>query len=87
MTSAVALRDVFAVSVVAGSGQQGYSEGVGVEARFGYPFGIAYQYDAKTKTSRLFVADQVNHRLRTVELPSGSSNLLLLTCICIRFEF
>ncbi len=87
MTSAGALPDIFAVSVVAGNGQLGYSEGVGAEARFGIPFGIAYQYDAKTASARLFVADQVNHRLRAVELPSGSSNPWLLTCICIRFEF
>jgi hypothetical protein len=64
----------FAVSIVAGNGLLGYAEGVGSAAQFAFPFGVAYQFDAKTDTSRLVVADQANRRFRTIDLKSGSSH-------------
>jgi hypothetical protein len=63
--------DAPVVSHVAGSSFPGDAEGVGTVARFSYPRGIAYQFDANTNAGRLFVADHSNCRIRTIDLSSG----------------
>jgi hypothetical protein len=67
------------VSAVVGSGSEGYAEGVGGEATFAGPHGIAYQYDSKTNTARLYVADQKNKRIRVIDLASSTVLSILRT--------
>ena len=56
------------VSTIAGSGTPGYANGVGVAARFNGPSGLAVSEDEKT----LYVADYNNHRIRAIDLASGT---------------
>ncbi len=51
------------VSTLAGGGEPGYTDGVGAEARFDTPCGIAIDDDGT-----MLVADTGNHRIRRVEL-------------------
>ena len=52
---------------IAGSGQAGFADGVGVNAKFNHPHGI----DIDTSGEYLFVADRDNHRIRRVEISTG----------------
>ena len=55
-----------AVSTIAGSGTPGHANGVGAAAQFNFPTGIAVSGDT------LYVADQNNHRIRAIDLASGT---------------
>ena len=61
-----------AVTTLAGSGEDGDADGVGVAARFCYPRGIAISPDG----SALFVADSSNHKIRRVEVATGAVTTL-----------
>ena len=70
-----------AVSTFAGSGQPGSSDGVGSNASFNYPRGVAIDQ----RTGNLFIADSYNHLIRMIN-PQGtnffiyiSSRLILTT--------
>jgi DNA-binding beta-propeller fold protein YncE len=52
------------VTTIAGSGNKGSVDGVGVAASFGYPHGIAYC----TSNQALYVADTDNNEIRKVTL-------------------
>ena len=54
------------VSPFAGSGQQGSSDGVGLNASFFNPHGIAVDQ----QTGNVFVSDQSNHLIRKIT-PQG----------------
>ena len=56
-----------AVTTLAGSGEDGGADGVGVAARFCYPRGIAISPDG----GALFVADFSNRKIRRVEVATG----------------
>jgi sugar lactone lactonase YvrE len=55
-----------AVSTIAGSGGQGFSDGQGTSAMFTYPWGIAVD-----SNGNLYVVDTFNHKIRKIS-PSGS---------------
>jgi sugar lactone lactonase YvrE len=57
-----------AVSTLAGCGEEGYSDGVGVAARFDYPAGIALD-DA----GAVYVADSYNNRIRKITVGEVST--------------
>lgn len=57
-----------AVSTVAGSGVQGYADGTGASARFRGASGVAVTPDGRVA----LVADRDNHRIRRVELATGT---------------
>ncbi len=57
-------------SVVAGSGDPGFADGTGGNAKFAYPAGVAV--DTK---GNLFVADTGNHRIRKID-PDGQVTTL-----------
>jgi DNA-binding beta-propeller fold protein YncE len=57
----VALTPGGAVRVVAGTGERGYVDGPAERAQFGAPGGLVLH------GSRLYVADDLNHRIRVVE--------------------
>jgi hypothetical protein len=61
----------YPVSFVAGGGLS-YAQGAGADATIPLPFGIAYQFDAKTGAAQLLVADGINDRIRAVDLKTGS---------------
>ncbi len=54
------------VSTVAGSGEDGFLNGTGEEAKFNYPRGIVID-----KEGNLFVADSWNHRIRKIDLAAN----------------
>ena len=54
------------VSTIAGSGTAGHAGGAGTAAQFNFPTGIAVSGDT------LYVADQNNHRIRAIDLASGT---------------
>ena len=58
------------VSTLAGSGSYGYSDGIGIAARFDEPFDVAID-----KAGNLYVADADNHRIRKVT-PKGEVSTL-----------
>ena len=53
------------VSTVAGSAEVGYHDGLGTEAKFFWPWGIACDADGN-----IYVADKYNHVIRRVT-PEG----------------
>ena len=55
---------------MAGSGKQGYSDGVGANASFRYPRGITIDQ----QTGTLFVSDLSNHAIRKITA-EGRSHL------------
>lgn len=59
-----------AVSTVAGDGTAGFNDGVGVQARFNGPIGIAVGRDG-----RLYVADTYNDRIRVIAKDGTVSTL------------
>ncbi len=61
------------VRTVAGSGRQGVADGVGTEAEFNEPAGLAIA------GGRIFVADTNNHLIRVVDMYSGEVTTLELT--------
>jgi hypothetical protein len=67
----ISSRVEYAVSFVAGGGLS-YAQDVRANATFSFPFGIAYQFDAKTAAAQLLVADGINDRIRAVDLKTGS---------------
>jgi len=56
-----------AVTTIAGSGTAGSADGVGDAAEFYSPTAVAISPDG----GALFVADQINHRIRRVEVATG----------------
>jgi len=56
------------VTTIAGTGEPGYKDGAGSEAKFSSPSGIALYYDKVTGSGQLtlFVADTDNHRVRKI---------------------
>jgi len=63
--------DGHASSVVAGTGNAGFQDGPAAQARFHYPAGLAA--DAH---GHLFVADGQNHRIRQIDLATGTVTTL-----------
>ncbi|MBI6547089.1 MAG: SMP-30/gluconolactonase/LRE family protein [Cyanobacteria bacterium NC_groundwater_1444_Ag_S-0.65um_54_12] len=61
------------VSTLAGSGQSGWSDGVGMTAKFNYPVGLAVD-----GAGNVYVADSGNHRIRMVS-PNGQVSTLVGT--------
>ena len=57
-----------AVTTIAGDGTAGHANGVGTNARFRNPLDIAVSEDKKT----LYVADANNHRIRAIDIASGT---------------
>ncbi|EOD28686.1 hypothetical protein EMIHUDRAFT_49339, partial [Emiliania huxleyi CCMP1516] len=60
------------VTTLAGSGEGGYADGVGVAARFCYPGGISISPDG----GALYVEDSSNHKIRRVEVATGAVTTL-----------
>ena len=54
------------VSTIAGSGTPGHADGAGAAARFNTPTGLAVSGDT------LYVADYNNHRIRAIDITSGT---------------
>ncbi len=54
------------VTTVAGSGKPGYRDGLGSEAEFFWPTGLAVDLEGN-----LIVSDSKNHRIRKIVLPQG----------------
>jgi hypothetical protein len=50
------------VTTIAGTGQQGFADGEGSQAKFNYPFGITVSTDGV-----IYVADEGNNRIRKIE--------------------
>lgn len=61
--------------LVAGSGDAGFSDGVGARAQFNRPFGLAI--DAAGEF--LYVADSYNHRIRKIELATNNVTTIIGT--------
>ena len=61
-----------AVTTLAGSGENGHADGVGDAAQFGEPRGLSISPDG----SALFVADSRNHKIRRVEVATGTVTTL-----------
>ena len=60
-----------AVTTFAGRQGWGYSDGVGTNALFTYPFGMAFD-----SSSNLFVADNFNHRIRKISSSAAVTTFL-----------
>ncbi len=60
-TASIRLSNAAFVETIAGAGSSGLADGVGSEARFSYPQGLAAD-----RWGNLLVADTVNHRIRRV---------------------
>lgn len=58
------------LSTLAGSGLPGFADGPSTTARFSTPTGLAF--DAADTPTVLYVADQGNHRIRSVRLTTGA---------------
>ncbi len=63
--------DGFEVTRIFGSGETGVVDGVGQQARFTLPHGMALD----PENNRLFVADTGNHAIRTIDLETGEVRL------------
>ena len=61
----------WSVTTLAGSGSAAYTEGSGTTASFSAPSGLAV-----SSSGLIYVADQNNHRIRTVSISSGLSGTL-----------
>ena len=61
-----------AVTTLAGSGSAGYADGTGVAASFNYQYAVALSPDDTT----LYVADESNHRIRTIDLGTAAVTTL-----------
>ncbi|MCK5235966.1 MAG: hypothetical protein KAR06_03190 [Deltaproteobacteria bacterium] len=59
------------VRTIAGSGKSGLRDGIGKEAEFGYPTGVAVYND-----ELLYVADRRNNIIRRIEIKSGKVTTL-----------
>ena len=68
LTTAVALAAAGDISTVAGTGASGFSGdgGPATSAELSSPFGVAVD-----SSGNLFIADQVNHRIRKVDASTG----------------
>ncbi|VDA99012.1 FIG01132568: hypothetical protein, partial [Olavius algarvensis spirochete endosymbiont] len=53
------------VSTLAGTGTRGHADGIGTEAQFDYPTGVAVDSEGN-----VYVADHGNHRIRKIT-PAG----------------
>jgi sugar lactone lactonase YvrE len=60
----------YLVNTIAGSGLRGHKDGVGKDAEFCLPFGIALSKDKK----HLFVVDSENHCIRKISLDDGATS-------------
>ena len=60
------------VDTLAGSGEKGFSDGVGAAAQFKWPAGIALDH----ATGHLLVTDSSNKRIRAVDPRSGAVSTL-----------
>lgn len=56
-------------SLLAGSGEAGFADGVGGAAKFNTPYGL----DIDTSGQYLYVADRDNHRIRRVRISDGDT--------------
>ncbi|MFA6272436.1 MAG: hypothetical protein WC693_05045 [Patescibacteria group bacterium] len=59
-------------SLVAGSGVEGYADGVGSEAKFNKPFGITIDSEGEF----LYIADTNNQRIRKIAIATGAVTTL-----------
>ena len=65
-----AFRPLFSrLALVAGNGTQGFRDGAFSDAFFNQPGGLAFSEDS----TRLFVADTLNHRIRVVQLDQDNA--------------
>ncbi|MFH0797492.1 MAG: hypothetical protein V2A65_10665, partial [Candidatus Omnitrophota bacterium] len=55
--------------LIAGSGEAGFADGIGVNAKFNNPYGL----DIDNTGQYLFVADRNNHRIRRVKIADGET--------------
>ena len=60
------------VTTLAGSGEDGDADGAGAAAEFDYPRGLALSADG----AMLFVADYYNHKIRQVDVATGTVTTL-----------
>lgn len=56
-------------TLIAGSGEAGFADGVGSAAKFNTPYGL----DIDTSGQYLYVADRDNHRIRRVRISDGDT--------------
>jgi DNA-binding beta-propeller fold protein YncE len=64
------------VTSLAGSGNLGFADGVGTQASFIYPQGVAVD-----SSGNIFVADWDNNRIRKISPTGGTFDLRLQQCM------
>lgn len=63
------------VSTLAGTGVDGFKDGAGAEAQFREPTGVVSDGDRT-----LYVADELNHCLRAIDIPTGAVSTFAAEC-------
>ena len=65
-----------------GTATSGYLNGIGTSTLFNYPAGVYYTANI------LYIADSINHRIRTMDVTSGMNILhFSFTCVCFYYAF